>query len=207
MLLYVSDGSPSSLKVEWLLAEINVTVDRKAVPANDESHWATLKKQLAHPSLPALVDSGFWLSESLAVIQYVVDIKKLNTPLYPKELKPRSLIIQYDGLAEAYLAPLVRTYQSIALRKAKGEEPSPALLTKAKDDLNKILLSLERVLSGQEYLATAFDFSVADIAVASYLYFLTRKYSASLSTAPRTTLWLEKCLNREAFQKIAKEAK
>ncbi len=73
---------------------------------------------------------------------------------------------------------------------------------KAADTLKAPLAVLENQLNGREYLLGN-DFTIADLNVAAVLSFAMLA-KLDMSGAPRTQAWLQKCLGREANQRVRK---
>jgi glutathione S-transferase len=75
---------------------------------------------------------------------------------------------------------------------------------KAADALKAPLKVLEAQLDGHEYLLGN-DFTIADLNVAAILSFALL-VKLDMSATPKAQAWLQKCLNREANQRVRKMA-
>jgi glutathione S-transferase len=75
---------------------------------------------------------------------------------------------------------------------------------KAVDALKAPLKVLDEQLKGREYLLGK-DFTIADLNVSAVLSFATL-VKLDMSATPNTQAWLQKCLGREANQRVRKLA-
>ncbi|XP_043656732.1 glutathione S-transferase D6 isoform X2 [Drosophila teissieri] len=157
--LYNMSGSPSTravmmtakaVGVEFNSVQVNTFVGEQLKP------WF-VKINPQH-TIPTLVDNGFVIWETRAIVVYLVEQYGKNDSLYPKDPQKQALINQrlyfdmgtlYDGIAK-YFFPLLRTGKP-------GTQENLEKLNAAFDLLNTFL-------DGQDYVAGN-ELSVADIVI------------------------------------------
>jgi len=127
--------------------------------------------------IPALVDGDVEIFESGAILLYLADkYGGLDTP------SKRAAVTKWVLWANAALDPALFT-QNIEAR-------APRLLE-----------TLNRVLEGRQYL-TGSEFSVADVAVASYLLFIPMFHPTfQASRFPNVLQYMARCVERPAYEK------
>lgn len=101
MKLFFMSISPPSRAVLLTIRNLNLNVEVKNVNLLAGEHLTTefLKLSPVH-QVPVLVDDDFVLCESRAIMTYLVNSKKPESDLYPKEPRRRALIDQrlyYDA--------------------------------------------------------------------------------------------------------------
>jgi glutathione S-transferase len=114
--LYYMPESPPCRAVQMLAAHINLPLDLKYINLDTgEQKSAEFTAVNPHQVVPTIVDEGFVLWESRAILKYLVDKFAPNSPLYPKDLKQRAKIDQvldfdigtlYNSLGK-FLVPLL----------------------------------------------------------------------------------------------------
>ncbi|CAG9133538.1 hypothetical protein JYU34_004460 [Plutella xylostella] len=124
----VSDGPPS-LSVRQTLAALQLPHELVSVDYGAGEHLTEGYAQMnPQKEIPVLDDDGFFLSESNAIMQYLCDKYKRDSPLYPTEAKARAIINQrmcfnlasyYANISAYTLAPIFFDYErsSLGLKK------------------------------------------------------------------------------------------
>jgi glutathione S-transferase len=156
---YYGSGSPFAWKV-WL------TLEHKGIPYEfrllsfDRGDTRTPEFRAVNPRgrVPAIVDDGFALRESGAIVEYLEE-RYREKPLLPQEVKARATARRIALEADGDLGPAVGELTELAF----GKEPAdPAAIAKAKQRVLDELAPLEAELAGP-YLVGAL--SLADFAV------------------------------------------
>jgi len=187
-------GSPYSrtMRVLWAAAELKL--DYEHVPLTfDDPALRQPEFLRINPSgaIPAIVDDGFALSESLAINLYLA--KKHGSDgaeaLYPLDLREEAETWRWTLWAQVHLEPWVQQDVRLAeLRQALGEH--------ARKPVNSALAMLNAVLAERRWLA-AKHFSVGDLNVAAVLS-PSRAHLLDLAPYQHVDEWLRRCYDRAA---------
>ena len=187
-------GSPYSrtLRVLWAAGELGVDYEHVPLAADDPA----LKQPdylRINPSgtIPAIVDDGFALSESLAINLYLA--KKYGSdgdaPLYPADPRTEAEIWRWTLWAQVHLEPWVQQDTRLAdLRAAIG--------THARAATDAALSVLNGWLDRRAWLASD-HFTIGDLNVATVLS-PSRTRLLDLAAHPRVEAWLLRCYERPA---------
>ncbi|KAH8246890.1 hypothetical protein KR032_002971, partial [Drosophila birchii] len=158
--LYNMPGTPTTRAVKMTAKAVGVELNSKFINTleGDQLKPEFVKINPQH-TIPTLVDNGFAVWESRAILIYLVEkYGKPDSPLYPKDPQKRALINQrlyfdmgtlFDSLAK-YIFPLFRT-------GSLGDQESL-------DKFNSALELLNTFLEGQDYVAGS-KLTVADLAI------------------------------------------
>lgn len=178
--LYGGARSRASI-VQWYLEELEVPYE--FVMLNMEVGEHRHEEYLAiNPmgKVPAIVDGSFQLWESGAILLYLAEKHSLS-PL-PQTLKQRSILAQWIMFANATLGPGI-----FVEANREGEMP-------------KLMTPLDQILAQQPFLLGE-DFTVADVAVGSYLAYIPLMLQLDLSEYPAVLDYIKRISERPAFQK------
>lgn len=95
MKVYVVSDGPPSLAVRMTLRALKIEHEQVDVDYCRGEHM-TEEYALMNPQkeIPTLDDDGFYLSESVAIIQYLCDKYRPESPLYPRDPKQRAIVNQ-----------------------------------------------------------------------------------------------------------------
>lgn len=93
--LYFTPGSPPARAVLLLLRYLEIDVEVKSLDFSKKEQLseAFLKLNPLH-EVPTLVDGDFVLTESRAILQYLVNSRKPRSDLYPSDPKARARVDQ-----------------------------------------------------------------------------------------------------------------
>ncbi|BAY24676.1 glutathione S-transferase N-terminal domain protein [Calothrix sp. NIES-2100] len=173
-------GSPKTRTpmVQWYLAELNIPYEYISLNISaNEQHQPEFLAINPLGKVPAIVDGDLKLWESGAILLYLAD----KYHQLPNSLEERAKITQWVIFANATLAPGL-------FLADKREKEMPILLT----PLNQILQQQPFIVSNK--------LSVADIAVASYLYYAKSLLSLDFSKYPAIVAYLDRVAARSAFK-------
>jgi len=138
--------------------------------------------------LPAIVDDGFAMFESLAINLYLA--KKANR-LWPGTREGEGRVYQWTLFGASELEPVIgQWYAHVAYLPA--ERRKPELAEEAAVKLPRRLDAIETALATREWLADEM-FSIADLNLASVLY---RGPAFGLDRWPRVADWHRRCYAR-----------
>lgn len=192
-----------SLRVVWLLEELDVPYDKEMVeftPANLQS-----PAYLAiHPlgKLPAIDDDGLVLTESGAIVQYIL-AKHSNNHLAPDIGTPAyGKYLQWLHFAEATMMPPIVQIVQHMFRKPK-EERLQVVIDEAKVILNRYMALLDKELAARNFICGE-EFTAADIML-GYDLNLCKIIGFSLDNYPNVSAYFARLTARPAFQKATME--
>jgi glutathione S-transferase len=184
-------GTPRSrtMRVLWTAAELGLTYEH--VPLTVDDPWLKSATFLAINSagtIPAIVDDGFALAESMAINLYLT---KRYAPgsLYPESLEGEAGAWRWSLWAQGQLEPWVM--QDARLAGLRG-----AVSGAMGQEVDRALRLLDVRLADRPFLLGE-TFGVADLNVAGVL---SPSRAAQLELAPYASLeaWLARCYGRPA---------
>ncbi|KAK4880932.1 hypothetical protein RN001_004251 [Aquatica leii] len=124
----VSDGPPS-LAVRMALKALNLDYNHISVDYGKGEHLTDeYGEKNPQKEIPVLDDNGFYLSESNAILQYLVDQYGKDDSLYPKDTKARAIVnhrlcfnlaFYYSRISEHVMAPIFFDYHRTPLSLKK----------------------------------------------------------------------------------------
>lgn len=180
---YYSPLSPPCRSVQLVAKALGLELNLKLVNMLEKEHLKPefVKINPQH-TIPTLVDNGFVIWESRAILVYLIEKYAKNDALYPKDPQGRALVNQrlyfdlgtlYKAFSEYYFAPFRNLPQDPEQLK-KGEEA---------------LGFLNTILEGQTYVAGD-RLTVADISLLSSVSSFTI-FGLDFSKYPNIVRWYE----------------
>jgi glutathione S-transferase len=166
MILYGSTMSPFVRKTAAYAAEKGIALDLKAVGIGDPD--PDFRAASPFRKMPALVDGGFRLADSSAIIHYLEALHP-EPALIPTDPKERGRVIWFDEFADTILSGCGAKmfFNRIVAPRFLGRDGDEAVAGAAeRDELPPILDYLEGVIPEDGYLVGG-RLTLADIAVAS----------------------------------------
>jgi glutathione S-transferase len=186
-----------AVRVRWLLEELGLPYELERVTFRVPSGGFFAQ---AAPSgkVPVIEDDGVTISESGAILEYIVDRYGDGRLAPPVDSTARGPYLQWLHFAEGTASVPLSTILWHTLYKGDAEQV-PTVLADARDRAHSTLMVVERALAANDYLPGP-DFSAADIqlhftiAAACVLGVLDDRYS-NLQT------YLSRLESRPAFQR------
>jgi glutathione S-transferase len=185
-------GMPASraFRTLWAAEELGLAYENKP--------WSYLGPEIKgaeylainpNGTIPAIVDDGFPLFESLAINLYLA---RKTGRLWPADLRGEALMFQWTLWAATEVEPLLGAwfYHTIFL---PPEERRPELAADAAAKLPARLAVLDRALAARDWLAGD-AFTLADLNVAAVMF---RAPKFGLDPYPRAKAWHARCLARD----------
>jgi glutathione S-transferase len=140
--------------------------------------------------LPAIVDDGFVLWESLAITLYLA---KKHGRFYPATPEDEAKTWQWSFWALNEVDRGVNIWSLHAVR-LPPEDRNPAMLAEALKVISAPFKVLDREFGQRAYLLGS-DFTVADLNVAAVV---SRAVDMDMPETPNVARWLRRCLDRPA---------
>ncbi|XP_055546087.1 glutathione S-transferase 1-1-like [Wyeomyia smithii] len=187
MELYIHSMSPPCWSVLLLGRQLDLKIKSKILNFETEEHLKEdfIKLNPEH-TVPTLVDGDFVLSESRAILSYLMDAyAKENHPFYPRDAKTRALIqhrLNFDlgtlySRFYAYCSPMWN-------KKVTSTEAQ-------RDKLYDALGFLETYLGRNRY-AAGDHLTIADISLVASVSAIDLCF-VKLEKYPKVVAWYERC--------------
>lgn len=193
-------GSPRSRTMRTLWAAAELGLDYTHIPlAFDDPALKARVFRSVNPAgaVPAIVDDGFALSESLAINLYLT--KKYGGggehPLYPQTIEGEANVWRWTLWAQSHLEPWVQ-------RDALLADLRTAIAGHALRMIDRSLGVLDATLGQRQWLG-AEHFTVADLNVAAVLS-PSRAAHIDFTKRPHVRDWLTRCYSRPAALAVRK---
>jgi glutathione S-transferase len=180
----------------WVAMELGI--DYEHIPVEIGDAGARTPEFLAiNPNgrLPAIVDDGFVLVESLAITLYLAK-KHATGTLYPARIQDEAKAWQWTLWALTEVDRGVNIWSLHAVRLPLAER-NAAKLAEALQVIAGPFKVLDEAVSKQPYLLGN-EFTVTDLNVAAVI---SRAIEMDLSATPHLRAWLDRCLDRPAARK------
>jgi glutathione S-transferase len=182
MKLYGFPPSPNTWKVRALAAHLGIALEFELVDlTKGQSHTPEYLALNPTGRTPVLVDGGFRLWESNAIMQYLAG--QTANPLWPDDARKRADIMRWQSWELAHWGPdacVPLIFQRLVKAVLNLGPPDPAVIAKGTDAFHREARVLDAHLSRQPYLAGD-DLTLADFSVAAPLFLAAR---AELPLAP-----------------------
>ena len=188
--------SGNTQKVLWCCDELGIAYEREDVGRgfgkNQEPAYLALNP---NGRVPTIVDDGFVLWESNAIVRYLCARHGMGT-LYPPELQRRADMERWMDWQQTTLRPQFHALSSALENTATHSDAHLDNLKKAIDDTWKIL---DAQLAKQPFVAGA-DLSMADI---PFCYAINRWYKMPIEHRGLSNVkaWYERLCERPAFRR------
>ena len=197
MLTLYGTSKSRSARSLWALEELGVKYEQVPVEVAKAKSPEHLQR---NPSghIPVLDDNGHRIWESMAINLYLAE-KYGKMPFWPATTDGHGDCYKWSFFGMTEIEPPLMTVLINRLFLPADQRDEKAI-AQAIDKLKAPLKVLDDQLKNQPYLLGN-DFSIADLNVASVLSF-AQLAKIDLSQTPAAQGWLEKCLGREANQRV-----
>lgn len=202
--LFCDGRSHHSRRVLALAAALGIELelDHRDLPSG--AHRAP-DLQAINPGgmLPVLVDGGFVLTESNAIMMYLAD-KHGPTPLYPAEPRARAQLHQWLSWQMCHFAPTTSpfVFEHIVKALLKAGEPDMARLEKTREDFLRLGAVLDQHLAERDFIVGD-GATIADLSIASNLMY-AQPAKIPVADLPNVKRWLARVEALPAWQASAK---
>jgi glutathione S-transferase len=197
--LYGFPRSSNSLKVRFLLAELGLSYEHALVPV-EEPRPASFLVLNPIGTVPTLVDEQLVLSESHAIMRYL--IRREGRPdLYGPTQAEAAHIDEWLDRLTTVLRPAFFRHESIALGYVRGrgfhpEQGDPAAALQRAEQIAPTLRLFDGLISSNGTVLGRF--TIADCAIAPVLYRTTHS-GLDLAPYPNLLQLRETVITRPAF--------
>jgi len=191
MKLYFHPASTFARRVRVALIEKQISCELQELDLPAREHRSDWYAKLnPYTRVPTLVEDGFVLFESSAILMYL-EATHPSPPLIPGDARGRATVDQHLRLCDAQLG----RYAGAILfprRFLPRERWDPVAMEAAKQEIGTHLAIVERQLEDRSYLVGD-CFTLADIAYLPFLHFIPLM---EVSVGPRVSAWSERVLAR-----------
>ena len=183
----------------WALEELGVKYEHNPLEVPKAKSPENLKLN-PNGHIPVLEDNGHVVWESMAINLYLAE-KYGKTPFWPASVEGHSDCTKWSFWGMTEIEPRLMTILVNRLFLPPDQRDEKAV-QKATDELKAPLKVLDDQLKGRDYILGK-DFTIADLNVAAILSFALL-VKLDMSATPAAQAWLQKCLGREANQRVRK---
>jgi len=190
--------STFSRRVRIALIEKNIPVELVEVDMAAGAHRQPAYLELnPYGRVPTLVDDGFVLYESTAILDHI-EATHPKPPLLPADVRERAQVAQHMKLCDLQLTRQtgIIIFPKRFLPKDRWDENAMA---QAKKEIEKHLVILDRQLTGKEYLVGG-RYSLAEVCYTPFVEFFPLM---EITPPSAVAAWSERLLDRPS----AKETK
>ena len=203
--IYGTPLSSPSNKVRYVANYLQIPYDYQLVNlATGEQHQPDFLSINPAGKVPAIVDDGFKLCESNAIIRYLAT--KTQSNVYPSDLQARAIVDQWlDFAAQQVALATSKIMFNTHFFQLAGIEQDKRSLQDGREFISKYLTVVEGQLEKTPYIAGQ-TLSLADFALLSALD-VCEVCNINITTFPKTVAWQTKLMNEKFFTDCHKSYK
>lgn len=194
--LYGTSKSRSARSL-WALEELGVKYEHVPVEVSQAKSAENLKRN-PNGHIPVLEDDGLTVWESMAINLYLAE-KYGKAPFWPSSVAQHAGVYQWSFWGMTEVEPRLMTVLTHRIFLPADQRDEKAV-AQALEALKNPLKVLDEAVKGHEYLLGN-DFTIADLNVAAVLSFAMLA-KVDFGPTPAASAWLNKCLGREANQRV-----
>lgn len=197
MLELYTDATPNGLKISICLEELGLNYNVHHVFLGGEQMTPEFTKLNPNNKIPVLVDDGFVLTESGAILLYLAE---KTGKLLPTDAKSRARLIESLMFQMSSFGPM---FGQLLVFAGAWKNEYPQVTGRYLKEVSRILAVLEARLQGQTYFAGD-EYTIADIAVLPWLriaFVHPIGEMLTLGDKPNLKAWWERVSTRPAVVK------
>ncbi len=196
MIKFYGTSKSRSARSLWALEEVGAKYEHVPVEVSQAKSAEHLKRN-PNGHIPVLEDDGLVLFESMAINLYLAE-KYGKAPFWPGAAQ-HGTVYQWSFFGMTEIEPRLMTVLTHRMF-LPADQRDEKVLGQALEGLKSPLKVVDDALKGREYLLGS-DFTIADLNVAAVLSFAMLA-KVDFSATPTAGAWLNKCLGREANQRV-----
>jgi glutathione S-transferase len=191
----------TAVRTTWAIEELGVPCERVKVDIQKkETKAEAFLKLNPNGVVPLLVVDGLPIFESTAILIHLGETYGVDKGLYPPPGLKRAEALRWIIWANAGFFDAASRWGRNTSSYIPAEQHNAKAAEVAKNDLGAAMKILDEALAGKSYLVDD-EFSLADLAVSSYLGWLTFM-GYDYSGFKNVKAWAERCLGRPAAVKV-----
>ncbi len=197
MLKFYGTSKSRSARSLWALEELGLKYEHVPVEVSQAKSAENLKRN-PNGHIPVLEDDELILWESMAINLYLAE-KYGKAPFWPGSVGEHGSVYKWSfwGMTEVEPRLMAILTHRMFLPADQRDEKVVAL---SLEGLKAPLKVLDDTVKGHEYLLGK-DFTIADLNIAAILSFAMLA-KVDFGPTPAAGAWLNKCLGREANQRV-----
>ncbi|MGB3508309.1 MAG: glutathione S-transferase family protein [Microcoleaceae cyanobacterium] len=193
--LYHTPISPNSRRVWVTLLEKGLEFELVEVQLNGEQFQPDFLAINPFHHIPALVDDGFNVVESLAILDYL-EAKYPTPAMLPKDAKYLTIVRMVQMVSVNELLPAINPLIPRIL-DLPGEDLEK--VEKAQQKISTVLTFFESLLGDRPYFGSD-NLTLADVVAGTIIPILSLKGGISLAEYPKMSAWCNYLIARPAWQ-------
>ncbi|MDJ0555211.1 MAG: glutathione S-transferase family protein [Microcoleaceae cyanobacterium MO_207.B10] len=194
--LYHTPISPNSRRIWVTLLEKGLEFELVEVKLNGEQFQPDFLAINPFHHIPALVDDGFNVIESLAILEYLE--AKYPTPnMLPKDVKDLTIVRMVQMVSVNELLPSINPLIPRILN-LPGEDLEK--VEKAQQKIYTVLKFFESLLGDRSYFGSDNNITLADIVGGTIIPLFSSKGGISLAEYPKISAWSDRLMARPTWQ-------
>lgn len=198
IIFYFHPLSPPSRAVNMVARHLGVPLQPRMVDLmKGENKTEEYLRVNPGGQIPTIIDKGFILWESKAILCYLASRYDESGQLYPKDLRQRARVDMFLHLDGSRIFPSIQQYM---LPQIMGNEPSNEGLEKAKSSLQL----LDKLLDDRKYLVSDHP-TIADLSLVCTVTFLETFDNFSLDDFANVQAWVEQLKKELTYYDQANE--
>jgi glutathione S-transferase len=199
MQLYSNPISTNARRVLMAADHLGIELDLVECNLMSEADRRRLEEVNPNSKIPVLVDDGFVLWESCAIMQYLADGKPGQT-VYPRDPLARADVNRWMFWACQHFAPAIGVivWENVWKKVVTGVDADVNELARGARDLARAAAVLDRHMAGREWLVWD-GVTLADYAVAAPLMYRDRA-RLPLDDYPHLLAWFDRVKQLPAWR-------
>ena len=197
MLDLYTDATPNGLKVSIYLEELGLKYNVHHLFLAGDQMTPEFAKLNPNKKIPVLVDDGFVITESGAILIYMAET---TGKLLPRDTKLRAKLVETIMFQMASLGPM---FGQLLVFAGAWKNEYPQVTGRYVKEVNRILAVLEARLQGQTYFIGD-EYTIADIAMLPWFRMAVIHpigQMLSLDDKPNLKAWWQRVSTRPAVMK------
>jgi glutathione S-transferase len=174
MHLYYHPFSSNARRVTMVADHLGIKLDLVETNLASADDRRRLNEVNANSKIPVLLDDGFVLTESCAIMQYLADSKPGQT-LYPADPLARADVNRWLFWSTQHFAPAIGVivWQNVWKKMVEGTDTDPVEVARGTRELERFAAVLDAHVESRQWLCGD-AVTLADYAVAAPLMYVER---------------------------------
>jgi len=200
LILYFLSPSQPCRAVLLLIRYLNLDVEVKIVDLfKDEQHSAEFLKINPAHEVPTLVDGNFVLTESRAILAYLINSRKAGSDLYPSDPQARARVDQRLNYDHVLFSRNTSMYRPLILGEIS------AIIPQARDSVVNAVKVMETFLENSKWIAGN-NLTIADFSALANISTIV-EFGYDLTQHSNLNRWYEQCKSLNGFEENLEGAK